>query len=682
MKVDLGDFRAAYVAEVEEHLASTQALLLEVEAAVKEHRSSPRELRELMRLLHTVKGLSSMVAVEPVVVIAHRMETILREVNRAGGRVTPRAVEVMVAGARAIEERVRAVDSGKEVPVAPASLLEELEAVEVAYDSAIPVETPPLDPALVEKLSASEREQIFEGLRRGDRLFKVDFAPSPEKSAGGLTITSVRQRLARRAEIVRVLPLSVPASGREPGGLLFAIYLLTPSSGAEVASFAELPPDAIQELSGSSQVAPPATTEAIEAAAVPVSEAEPHVRGSLRVDVFRVDDAIEKLSSLIVTRARLVWTIASLRGSGADTRELEAIAHDMSRQLRDLRASILRIRMVPVTTVLERLPLVVRALSRTTQKQVRLLMDTGASELDKAVGEQIFPVLVHLVRNAVDHGLEAPDARVRAGKPPVGTVRVSASPPSNRFVELRLEDDGRGIDRAVVARKAGVPVPADDRELLDILCTPGFSTREQADTTSGRGVGMDVARNVVVDVLGGELLLESVPGEKTVFILRVPLTIAIVDAFVLESRGQRMAVPVQVVDEIVELEALDLVRGPQRGPWNVRLFARRDETIALVDLGDVMGMPAEGATPPRHALVLRRGQKSPIAFAIDRIVGQQEAVVRSLSDPLVAVTGVGGSTDLGDGRATLVIDLPSLSALVSEPGLARKPAPLLAERAS
>ncbi len=255
------------------------------------------------------------------------------------------------------------------------------------------------------------------------------------------------------------------------------------------------------------------------------------------MDVSRVDDAMEKLSALIVSRSRLAHAVATLSAAAVDTRELKQIGADIARQLRDLRSAILTVRMVRVGEILERVPLVVRGLRRATGKLVRLEMDVGTAELDKAVAERIFPAILHLVRNAVDHGLESPEERRAAKKPEEGLLRITSSSRSNTQLEIVISDDGRGVDAAQVAARALSPVPTTDAALLDLLCRPGFSTREEVTTTSGRGMGMDIVRRVVVDQLGGELLLATVPGRGATFTLHVPLTIAIIDGFTTECGG-------------------------------------------------------------------------------------------------------------------------------------------------
>jgi two-component system chemotaxis sensor kinase CheA len=385
---------------------------------------------------------------------------------------------------------------------------------------------------------------------------------------------------------------------------------------------------------------------------------------------------MDYVSALVVTRSRLAASIARLTEQGIDTRDLKQVAADYARQVRDLRAAVLQVRMVPVTDVLDRVPLIVRGLTRSSGKEVDLEVDAGAAELDKAVAERVFPAIVHLVRNAVDHGIEEPEARVRAGKPAKGRLRITCSASASRRLEIVVEDDGAGIDRVAVAARAGAPVPETDAALLELLSRPGLSTARAVTTTSGRGMGMDIVERVVVHQLGGELDLETTPGKGTRFRLQIPLTVAIVDVFVIECAGRRYVTPVMAVEEILEIDPDVAARAPGPAGRSMALVERRGETMPLADLAASLGATREGP-PARRAVVVRRANE-PVAFLVDRVVGQQEAVVRPLVDPLVRVRGVPGATDLGDGRPTLLLDLPTLVRPTGPRGLpGRPPTPLL-----
>jgi two-component system, chemotaxis family, sensor kinase CheA len=665
----LKEFVSAYVVEAEEHLETASTQLLAIEQALRSGGANLRALREAFRALHTIKGLSAMVGVEPVVTIAHRMEALLRASDRRGAKLPIESIDVLLRGVRAIQSRVRAFGEGKAVSLPDGELLHALDALDTEHGSEID-ELPLLDlePSLAAKLGALELEQLKTGLNDGQRALRVDFKPSLERSARGVTINQVREQLQRIGDVVKVFPTSQAPGPTELGGLSFVIILLSPAPLKAVADAADVEEDKVQVLAEipARRLPVPDSEEALVAEEpLDAGSEDLHVpqRGVVRVDVSRLDDTVEGLSALLVTRFRLARSVKALRDRGVDTRDLEAIVNDNARQLRSLRAAILRVRMVPVSELLERIPLIVRGLRRTMNRQVRLELEAGGAEVDKAVAERLFPALVHLIRNAVDHAIETPDERARRGKPEDGLIRIECSSRSNRWLEMRISDDGRGIDPTAVARRAGAVVPATEAGLLELICRSGLSTRDVATTTSGRGMGMEIVKRIVHEQLGGELTLHTELGRGTTFKLMVPLSISVVDAFSFVCGGQRFVTPVVTVEEIIEIDPREVVEGvalPGQRP--VRLVRRRGRAVPLLSLASVFAMPVAG--PEAKALVVRRGDDT-MAFAIERMLGQQEVVVRPLNDSLIKVPGVSGATDLGDGQPTLVLDLLSLGASVS-----------------
>ncbi|MFY2560950.1 chemotaxis protein CheA [Corallococcus terminator] len=667
--VDLADFLPAYLAEVEELLDSAHRHLMAVEASARRGAAHPKSVRELFRALHTIKGLSAMVDVEPIVAISHWMEASLRHADQSGGRLPESSVEPLMEGLRAVEQRMRQLASGKDAAPVPPGLLERLEALGVSspvVPGAAPAVAATLDEnlALASRLTPAEREQLTTGVGHR-RPVRVDFIPGAERAARGITINSVRERLAALGDLVKVVPLAGPAPGG--GSLTFVLLSSTDASEAVLLDAAGGEPAQVRVLAPRS----PSPAAAPSVTGMPAPEREPELAeepeearrtgGTLRVEVSRLDEALERLAALVVNRSRLQRAVTDLTAAGAPTRELRAILQENGRQLRDMRAAILRLRMVRVGDVLDRLPLLVRGLRRTTGKAVRLELDVGDAELDKAVADRILPALVHLVRNAVDHALESPEERRAAGKPLEGLVRLGCHANASGWVDLTVSDDGRGVDAEAVARRAGAPTPRDADDLLELLCRPGFSTREEVTSTSGRGMGMDIVRRIVVEQLGGELRLETRPGEGTTFHLRVPLTITLLDAIIFECAGLRYAVAVGSVEELIEVDAARVVR--PAGAHGVAMVERRGQAVSLVSLARLLGSAstqAVDATPARGLVVRQRGDL--VAFGVDRLLGQQEIVLRPLEDPLVRVPGVAGATDLGDGQPTLVLDLNALGA--------------------
>jgi len=669
---DLKDFLAAYLVEAEEHLEVAGTQLLAVEKSQRGGEPNPRAVRETFRSLHTIKGLSAMVGIEPIVSIAHRMETFLREFDRSGHALPEPAVDALLRGLRAIEQRVSALGRGEPATPPADDLLAELDSLGLASAPAtlLPPSSLELDAPLLAKLAPFELEQLLRGIALGKRALRAEFNPSPERAARGLTINSVRERLATLAEIVRVLPRAVPASPDAPGGLCFVLLLLTEATDDAIAKTVGIAAASLCDIAKKRAERPlalePAAAEApLDGAAHDGFDSQTR-RGVVRVDVSRLDDVMEGLSSLLVTRYRLSRAVASLKERGVAVRELSEIMNDNARQLRSLRAAVVRVRMVPASELLERVPLLVRGLCRATHRLVRLELEGAAVELDKAVSERLFPVIVHLVRNAVDHAIESPEERRRRGKPEEGLLRISCCARANTRLEMIVQDDGRGIDRAAVAKKAGRGDAKDDPGLLDLLCIPGLSTRDIVTTTSGRGMGMEIVKRTVVDELGGELEVSSEVGKGTTFTIRVPLTISIVDAFSFECAEQRFVVPVGMVEEIVEVDHSKFVPIPisDEEDLPIDIISRRGLAVPLLQLALIFKLRTSRERSPKAIIVRRAG--APVAFGVDRLLGQQEVVIRPVNDPLIRVPGISGATDLGDGRPTLVLDLVALSASLSE----------------
>jgi two-component system chemotaxis sensor kinase CheA len=651
-KVNLSEFVSGFLAESDDLLSVANTSLLAIETAAKSGKGSPRAVREAYRALHTIKGLSAMVGVEPIVSLSHLMEALLRRADR-GAQLPAEAVDVLLQGVRAIELRVRALRDDKPVPEAPAGLLQKLEQMDAgpSASSKDRQEQVDLEPELSAKLAAMDRDQLAQGIAAGKSAMRAEFTPTPAKAAQGVTITSVREQLKSAVEIVKVLPRSLPASDGAPAGLSFVLLVLSEKSI-----------DAVRTLIPQAGLQVSLLAAAERAAAEPIEFEPDDVQmplgnGLVRVEVARLDDTMEKLSALIVTRFRLARTVSDLSARGVDVRQLSQIMQENARQLRDLRASVLHVRMVRVADVLDRVPLLVRGLRRNTGKQVRLEMDLGSAEVDKAVADRLFPAVVHLVRNAVDHAIETPQERKAAGKPEEGVLRIACFNRGGNQLELSIEDDGRGVDKEKVARRANQPVPQTDAALLDLLCLPGLSTKDIASTTSGRGMGMDIVRGVAVGQLGGELLMSTRPGHGTTFTLRVPLTITIVDAFTFECAGERFVTPVSSVEEIVEIDPAVLVNAPGRGS-RATMMQRRGQALQILQLSSVFRL--RETAPGTRALVVRRGGEA-TGIAVHKMLGQQEVVVRPMDDALVRVTGVSGATDLGDGKPTLVLDLVALA---------------------
>ncbi len=383
------------------------------------------------------------------------------------------------------------------------------------------------------------------------------------------------------------------------------------------------------------------------------------VSSTIRVDHEKLDHLMNLIGELIINRNRYSM-LAKALDEGMDVGEIAAslteTTYAMARISDDLQDTIMKVRMVPVQTVFSRFPRLVRDLSRKSDKQVELITEGEETELDKSVVEVIGDPLVHLIRNSVDHGIEPEDVRIKAGKNPVGKVWLRAYHRGNS-VALEVEDDGRGIDpekmrQSAVSKGLLLPEEAkslDDREALELIFAPGFSTAEKVTDISGRGVGMDVVRTNIKN-LKGSVNISSEVGRGTKFILTLPLTLAIIDALMVKVAGQTFAIPLDAVSETTKIEASRLTDVNNR-----KAVTLRGEVLGVVDLRELLEMPPREETEILAVLVIHDNDRR-LGIIVDNLLERQEIVIKSLGSYLGDQKGLSGATIMGDGSVVLILD--------------------------
>ncbi|ODU23506.1 MAG: hypothetical protein ABS95_03550, partial [Verrucomicrobia bacterium SCN 57-15] len=374
----------------------------------------------------------------------------------------------------------------------------------------------------------------------------------------------------------------------------------------------------------------------------------------VRVDLNRLDDLMRIVGEMVIQRSRFDEQIERSRRERQvlDLQRLQEVNTGLARSLRALRDGVMRVRLVSVAEIFARMPFVVRDLARDSNKKVRLILEGQQTEIDKYLIEQLKDPLLHLVRNSFSHGVETPEERRAAGKPEEATIFLKAST-SGDSVILITGDDGRGIDREAVLRegvKAGLTTAEslDNNELLRILCSPGFSTRADADRAAGRGVGMAVVWNKIKE-LGGSLTLETERNRGSKFIIRLPLTLAIAEMLIVSAAAQTCAVPQSFVSEVLQVTE-DEVRRVN----GVEVIQYREGILPIIRLASFFGL--RGQASARLSVLVLVSDRGSSGLLVDRIHGQKEVVVQALRDPLVQVPGVAGATELGNGRPVLILD--------------------------
>jgi two-component system chemotaxis sensor kinase CheA len=495
---------------------------------------------------------------------------------------------------------------------------------------------------------------------RGLDVVTCVFSPSQELDRRGININVVRARLAKLGEIVAAAP-----SVRTDGSMQFEFTIAVRERPANLADW-NTDGLVFTPTAGDSTVAPPPherpeTAPSSGAASLFISPS--HL---VRVDLSRLDDLMRITGEMVIHRSRLEERIARGELTG-----LQEINLALGRSLRELREALTRVRLVSVAEIFTRMPFVVNDLARDTGKRVRLVLEGQHTEIDKYLVERLKEPLLHLVRNAISHGIEPPAARIAAGKPEEATLTLRAEAASHSVI-ISVVDDGRGVDRESVvahALAAGLPVSEapDNHELLDILCRQGFSTRDEADRASGRGVGMAVVQNTVRE-LGGGLSLETTPGRGTRFTLRLPLTLSIAETFIVRADEHTCAIPQEFVQEVLQIEPDQFHLIHQR-----EAVTYRDGVLPVLKLRALFDAEDIGRS---HAPALVLGtDRGLVGLVVDRVVGKREVVVRSIQDPLVQVPCVSGATKLGDGRPVLILDPNALAARLSRaaPRISRTP---------
>jgi two-component system chemotaxis sensor kinase CheA len=504
----------------------------------------------------------------------------------------------------------------------------------------------------------------------GKQRFRLHFAPSAEMMRQGNEPLLLLRELHSlgQMEVTADLTRLPDFELMEPdiAYLAWDADIETEADDARLAEVFEfVADDSVIRIEAIAAVGPEVVADAVvsEVAHAPATEAAPAatagLTGSIRVNLEKVDRLVNMVGEIVITHAMITQQISGqhLIRHPELIRELDQMAH----HVRELQENVMSIRAQPVRSVFARLPRLVRELALGLGRDVRVVTIGESTEVDKTVIEQLSDPLTHLVRNAVDHGIEPPEQRVAAGKPREGTITLSASHRSGRVV-LEIADDGRGIDRARVQARcierglvAADAVLSDD-DIDNFIFMPGFSTAEKVSNISGRGVGMDVVKRNI-QALGGRIHLASTPGRGSRITLSLPLTLAVLDGMIVTAGGERYIVPLTNILESIRPRPGDVLRlGPDH-----EVLAIRGEYVRLVHLASVLrtGPPAQDDSTSLVVLVeLEGGDK--LGLRVDELLGQQQVVIKSLESNYARIEGISAATILGDGRVALILDVAAL----------------------
>jgi two-component system, chemotaxis family, sensor kinase CheA len=618
-----------YYAECDEHLVSIRRSLVTLEDEVDTGAIDRAVLDNLFRSFHTLKGISGMVGLAAAEQLAHHLESYLRELREGTVVLTQSGFQALVAGVSLLEGVINARRNDHPIP-SIGEMVDRLRAI--SADSVTSEAAPPL---------TEKRDSDTTATR-----WQVEFTPTAELAERGVNVNSVRARLQEIGKVLQAKPVVKGA-----GEIAFEFIVAADVDQTSLASFES---DGLTFQPAPVESGPP-TRESLSTPMIAPASV-------VRVDLDRLDDLMRIVGELVISRTRLDDLVTELKRvtPAAAWRSLQETNLAMGRQLRDLRQSVMRVRMVQIGEIFERMTFVVRDLARENGKKIIVQLSGGETEIDKFLVERMMDPFMHLVRNAVSHGLETVAEREAQGKRSEGVLLLSATTEGDRIV-IKIADDGRGIDRNRVIQRARAKglsqenAELNDDALLKLICTPGLSTREEADRESGRGVGMDVVKKATED-LGGRISLSTRIGAGTTFTIELPLTLAIAEALIVSVNGQRFAVPQSGVREVLEVESAST-----KVLENNEIIPYRGKVLPLIRLARVFEMNHQRGNT-FHVLVVGE-ETNAVGLAVDRIIGQREIVVRAIKDPLAQSRGIAGATELGDQRAVLILDITALREL-------------------
>ncbi|MEO5344220.1 MAG: chemotaxis protein CheA [Gammaproteobacteria bacterium SHHR-1] len=693
MSIDMAQFHQVFFEESFEGLDIMESGLLRMDPSAVD----PEDINAIFRAAHSIKGGSGTFGFTDIADFTHVMETLLDEMRDGRRAVTSGGVDVLLRSVDVLKAMLEAARDGGDVDAQRVAaqkqeLDQELKS-SPAEAQAAPEPSAPAGPA-AEVAEQAEPQPIgwhivfrpLEQMMRtgndplrilrelgglGDLRLDCDSSELPSFEDFDPEACYLSWDLHLEGEGIDQEAVSEVFDWVEDDCELIIIPKMPLHSPRPAAVTAQAEAEPTTAALQSAQTAAPvaSTTKGKDA---PSKAAANSGGGSIRVDIHKIDALINMVGELVITQSML-----GLLGADFDMARLDRLQEglvQLERHTRELQESVMQIRMLPISFTFSRFPRLVHDLSAKLGKQIELKMSGENTEVDKTVIEKIGDPLVHLVRNSIDHGLEGPEERRAAGKPETGTVQLNAFHKGGNII-IEIRDDGRGLNRDRIEQKAiergliEAEHSLSDKQIYELIFQPGFSTADAVSDLSGRGVGMDVVRRNINE-LGGSIEIESTPGQGSAIIIRLPLTLAILDGQSIAVGDETYIIPLVSIVESIQMRKhmINLVAG--RG----ETFKLRDEYLPIIRLHQLFGISsARSRDLGGGLLVVVEGEGRRCGLFVDDLLGQQQVVIKSLEANYKRVEGISGATILGDGSVALILDIPGLIRLANR---SQRPAPV------
>ena len=690
--METNQYMEMFLEESREHLQSLNDGLLSLE-------DNPEDLsvlNEIFRNAHTIKGMSATMGYTKIAELTHDMENVLDLLRKEQLKVSSDIVDKLFKCIDALEQNIESVGEGGPEDVADvtdlvASLSAIVKAVENGTDPAAAAAAPvgaaapaaaAAEPAAADigiELDDTDRDVIAQAKNSGLRAYALKVVLSSGCILKAARSYMVMNALDEQGDVVKSVPCAEDLEQEKFENFFDVVYICEAEAKQVeeiVMSISEVESCTVTEIQDKkeeAQVPAPAAVPAPAPAAAPAAKpaapaAKPAAASkapdkklksgqSVRVDIEKLDSLLNLVGELVINKVRLEQI-----GIMHRLTELTETLEQMDRITTDLQAVVMKVRMVPVGQVFNRFPRMVRDLAKELNKEINLTIEGEETELDRTVIDEIGDPLMHLLRNSLDHGVEQPDDREAKGKPRTGEIGLIARHEGNNVV-IMVTDDGKGIDADIIRRKAvekGM-IGAEEAEALDdadavrLIFLPGFSTAEQITDVSGRGVGMDVVRSKI-ESLGGHVDVETKIDEGSVFKIKLPLTLAIIQALMVKMQDEMYAIPLGSIDSTINISPDDI-----KTVKNKEVIVLRGQIIPIIRGADVLQVPKTSTEENEDifVVVVHIGDRK-AGIVVDNLIGQQEIVIKTMGKLLAGLKVISGATVLGDGRVALILDVSAL----------------------
>ncbi len=667
MKMDMSQYLDVFLEESKEHLGNLNEQLLNLE----KNPGNLAALNEIFRAAHTLKGMSSTMGFEDLADLTHHLEDVLSDLKEGLLQPDTYVVDTLFQCLDRVQSIISQIESNGSAEYNNQDLIAILNSIknqnytgdiQLIEDKQKPATAQTEEPSIELDFNEYELTVMEEAACKNYQIAAIRVAVDPGSLMKSVRAFMVFKVLEEDSEVIKSIPA---VTDLEDGKFdeTFDVVVITKTplpvlidrlehiseirvDSSHLVNIDQLPlhRDDIDVMKSDQK-----TTEQVD------TKRNHKIKQTVRVDIDRLDNLMNLVGELVMHKGRL-GQIASNRRIV----ELNETIEQIDRISTDLQSVVMKVRMVPIEQVFNRFPRMVRDLAKELNKEIEFIMEGKETELDRTVIDEIGDPLIHLLRNAIDHGLESPSVRTQKGKPRIGTIILRARHEGNS-VFIEVEDDGAGIQIERVKNKAvakGIITAKEAEEMtaeqaVDLLFSPGFSTAENITDVSGRGVGLDVVKSKI-ESLNGEIQVDSKPGQGTKFVVKLPLTLAIIQALMVAVRDEIYAIPLSTVNETTMLSSEDI-----RLIQNQEVIVLRGNVLPLYRLDSLLEVPGETQSDESYVVVVHKGNKQ-IGLVVDRLIGQQEIVIKSLGKVLAGTPGIAGAIVAGDGNVRLILDIDTL----------------------